>query len=588
FAEKLLAAGIFPIVYILRHDPPPNDSPEPNPGHIGSAEEEIIRRLIRAGVRYFETNTEPDRAREWKQQAMPPDPLERAKLVALNWLFDARFILDAGGLPALPAVSAGGELNLLGALAAMGRQDILLEGVWLALHNRASNRPLNYPDDAVHRTGQLLTREQYEMGAFTEWAWWNNHLARAQTQDEINAIRTSEKNPTQTLAQDHACFREYEYYNQLAAKYLGRSIPILSTASGYIVGARADSRYPRITPALQRDGTLALFDFMQRQAPDYYFAALAGCLIESPGEEMNAWHSSFWHRTFNTGSDGSAGIPTVAVPNSNLGLHLPVIDAVQSMPNLARRLPGMQPAPPIAKTESRAINPARDEIAPRPDDPTRALVRYTIQPDDTLYKIARQFGTRAETIAQLNGMTSLNLIHAGEIILIPPRVDANQKFSAVPLPPAPETAMPARDATSSARRDEFEIDWDPRLDAVNVRVEAARVEPGKKYWRLIRAEYKSPEEAGGKHQVTFLLRDENLRPCENHKVWQGWPEDKTDATTDARGEANIPIWASYAPEKESGPYSAWVDGLASDRVAGMGLPLKRRVNFVLTWQRVSG
>ena len=49
--SKLISAGIFPIVRIIRKDPPPNDSPEPNPGHINSTEEETIRRLIAAGVR---------------------------------------------------------------------------------------------------------------------------------------------------------------------------------------------------------------------------------------------------------------------------------------------------------------------------------------------------------------------------------------------------------------------------------------------------------------------------------------------------------------------------------------------------------
>src|SRR3972149_6385009 len=59
FCEKLLAAGIFPIVRILRRDPAPNDTPEPNPGHIGPKEEETLIRLMAAGVRYFETNNEP-------------------------------------------------------------------------------------------------------------------------------------------------------------------------------------------------------------------------------------------------------------------------------------------------------------------------------------------------------------------------------------------------------------------------------------------------------------------------------------------------------------------------------------------------
>ena len=90
--EKLVAAGIFPVVRILRQDPAPNNTPEPNPGHINNAEEETVRRLMKAGVLYFETNNEPNLVAQWKLHAMPSDPVEAAKLVALNWLFDARFI----------------------------------------------------------------------------------------------------------------------------------------------------------------------------------------------------------------------------------------------------------------------------------------------------------------------------------------------------------------------------------------------------------------------------------------------------------------------------------------------------------------
>jgi hypothetical protein len=46
------------------------------------------------------------------------------------------------------------------------------------------------------------------------------------------------------------------------------------------------------------------------------------------------------------------------------------------------------------------------------------------------------------------------------------------------------------------------------------------------------------------------------------------------------------MWASFAPDRgEQGPYSAWVDGAPSDRVSGLGLPLKHHVNFRLTWKK---
>jgi LysM repeat protein len=640
FCEQLLEAGIFPIVRIVRRDPPPNNSPEPNPGHIGPREEATLRRLIAVGVRYFETNYEPDQARAWKQQALPGDPIECARLVALNWLFDARMILEAGGLPALVAISAGGDLDLIGALVALGRRDILLEGAWIALHNSGFNRPLHYPDDPVNRTGQPLTAAQYSLGPFTEWAWWQSDLARAQTLDEVNALRASNKNPAQTFEHDHACFREFEFYNQRAVKYLGRSIPIISTAGGYAVGNRHDTRYPRITPELQRDWSVALFDYMQKQAPDYYFAATPSLLIESPTREAEAWHSAFWQNTFRAGTNKRMGLPALSGRDLKIGAQLPVIEAVRAMPSLARRLPGRQPAPPAetlsppeavvppTKPAPMAVPaPPVSVIAtqPEPPPPPPAVVageakppprRYIIQPGDTIYKIARQFGIAWETIAQANDIATPNLIHAGQMLVIP-ATPGETRFPEVPLPPEParaaeseneqrqaeatarlrgpqmpptprrEMKQPAPPRAPQSRQEMDALDWDPRLDAVNVRVEEAKVPPGQMYWRLIRAGYESPEESSGKHQIGYTVLDENGAPCENQRVWQGWPEDKTDAATDARGEATIPIWASYSPEEESGPYAAWVDGAPCDRVVGMGLPLKRHVNFLLTWKKVT-
>jgi len=34
-----------------------------------------------------------------------------------------------------------------------------------------------------------------------------------------------------------------------------------------------------------------------------------------------------------------------------------------------------------------------------------------------------------------------------------------------------------------------------------------------------------------------------------------------------------------------GSYSAWADGLPSDKVTGMGLPMKQHVTYYLTFQR---
>ncbi len=44
---------------------------------------------------------------------------------------------------------------------------------------------------------------------------------------------------------------------------------------------------------------------------------------------------------------------------------------------------------------------------------------YTVQTGDTLFEIAVLYGTTSETIAQLNGITNINQIQAGQVLALP-------------------------------------------------------------------------------------------------------------------------------------------------------------------------
>ncbi|MCX7838801.1 MAG: hypothetical protein N2559_05020 [Anaerolineae bacterium] len=628
WCEKLLDAGIFPIVRILRRDPPPNDTPEPNPGHIGAPEEQTIRRLIAAGVRYFETNNEPNLPIEWKHNAMPANPIECAKLVALNWLFDARLILSLGGLPGLPAISNGGKMDLMGALVTLGREDILLEGCWIAVHNFGGNRPLNFPDDPVNRSGQPLTRETYDHGAFTTWVWWNTVTRRADTLDEINAARANQANPAAALENDHACWREFEYYHALAMKYLGRPIPIIATSGGYQIGRRNDLRYPRVTPEVHRDLTVALFDFMQRQAPDYFFAATPWLAFDYGGYDADAWFGAFWQDALTHGSGGHNNLPTITVPNHNLGERLPVIDAVKALLNLARRLPGTQPAPPapIVVVPPEPAAPAQPTqptwaVWLRDEPPARVNTQYAVSSRQEAVAVGgrQEAGGRArEETVEAPAELPRESTPARVEIETPrePMITREEKIE-TPIE-TPREATPIRDETSAPPPIEFgapeklappetiapsesiarempaplalpigdEVEWDWRLDALNVTVEPAQVESGLMYWKLVRAVYQGPGESNDTHQIVYTVVNERNEPIEYQKVKQGWSDGETDALTNEHGEARIPLWLGYAPDRdERGAYSAWVDGLPSDRVVGLGLPAKRHVSFLLTWRR---
>lgn len=636
FCEKLLAAGIFPIVHIIRRDPPPNDTLEPNPGHISPADEDAIRRLLHAGVCYFETNSEPNLVANWKHHAMPGDAVEVAKIIALNWLFDARFIIEAGGYPGLPAISSGGNLDIMGALVALGRHDVLSEGAWIAVHNYASNRPLNFPDDPANRTAQTLTKEQFDQRAYTEWAWWNQPLDRANTVEEINQARQAGKNSIKSVIQDHSCFREFEYYNFLAMKYLGNSIPILGTEGGYRIGRRDDPRYPRITPQLQSDYTIALFEFMQKQAPDYYFVSAPAVLVPTANWEAAAWYGTYWQRALSMNT-GRNGLPPIAVVDT-LGSPLPVVQALKQMPNIARRLPGSQPVPPPTIE-------LPSEPAPKPEA-LAGTEEYTIQQGESLSIIARKFGTTWQAIAILNQITTPNLIRPGQTVLVPtlpkeevpieldepepppvpfqpvPESEPGAAYESIfmsspppqsipekPLPPAIpyrhvsvarnvyqlKTVRPAPDALRARPgREVFppveisppELDWDSRLEAFNIGSYPVEVDRGKKFWKLVRALYQGPEESGENHNVYFTTLDENNNPLTNQRVWLGWRGNKTYAFTDANGQAAIALSTLYVgDEPVSDLYFVGVEGLASDRVAGISLNLKRNESFVYTWKR---
>jgi hypothetical protein len=178
-------------------------------------------------------------------------------------------------------------------------------------------------------------------------------------------------------------------------------------------------------------------------------------------------------------------------------------------------------------------------------------------------------------------------ISAREPVPTPPPIELGAPEKLAP----PETITPTEAVTREmpaplALPIGDEVEWDWRLDALNVTVEPAQVEAGLMYWKLVRAVYQGPGESNDTHQIVYTVVNERNEPIEYQKVKQGWADGETDALTNERGEAHIPLWLGYAPDRdERGAYSAWVDGLPSDRVVGLGLPAKRHVSFLLTWRR---
>jgi LysM repeat protein len=70
-----------------------------------------------------------------------------------------------------------------------------------------------------------------------------------------------------------------------------------------------------------------------------------------------------------------------------------------------------------------------------PPPPPTGTVTYVVQPGDTLSKIARQFNTTVQALAQANNIANPNLIFVGQVLLIPGSGGTPPPDPATPPPP---------------------------------------------------------------------------------------------------------------------------------------------------------
>lgn len=130
----------------------------PNPGTLTSNHIKVAKTLVSFGSRFIEFNNEPNLTTEWKKNAsgVQEIPSYAPTQVAADWLVDAQRIIDVGGYPAIPAMAPGGNWDdgdfykkmLLAMKPKMTKS--LLDNLWVACHNYTSNKPLDYPYDAIN------------------------------------------------------------------------------------------------------------------------------------------------------------------------------------------------------------------------------------------------------------------------------------------------------------------------------------------------------------------------------------------------------------------------------------------------------
>lgn len=162
-------------------------------------------------------------------------------------------------------------------------------------------------------------------------------------------------------------------------------------------------------------------------------------------------------------------------------------------------------------------------------------------------------------------------------------------------PTSSPTATPTRTLTPTVTRTPEGLDW--RIPSfLNVFLTPADVASGQVYWKLVRAVYQDETQSGGNHNVYYRLEDTDGQAILGLSVCLGfpWPPNQDCSHfTEQRGGvypsgygADYPIFGTgWNPIGGPGPYAAWVSGLPSDRVVGMGMPLNFHVNYLLTFRR---
>jgi hypothetical protein len=167
------------------------------------------------------------------------------------------------------------------------------------------------------------------------------------------------------------------------------------------------------------------------------------------------------------------------------------------------------------------------------------------------------------------------------------RVPPTRTATRAPLPTrtrAPVTVAPTRPPPSP-------VVWDTRLDELGIQLIPAAVQAGQSYWRLMKAEFWDEKHNQGKHHIFINVLDERGTRLLGQKVTVEWPGEKQVLVTEDKPapeySANFPLHINhYPPWGTLGAFTVQVDGLPSEKVAGLGLPSRNQlVVYLLTFQR---
>lgn len=110
-------------------------------------------------------------------------------------------------------------------------------------------------------------------------------------------------------------------------------------------------------------------------------------------------------------------------------------------------------------------------------------------------------------------------------------------------------------------------------------------------WRLTGFRYQDENQSGGNHHIFYTVLDERGTPVSGVTAWLKWLDAAPDEakTPILGGTGNIPLFGGpfYPDRGQVGAYRCYIESPdESDVVWGMGLPVNRHVNYLVTFQLV--
>jgi hypothetical protein len=140
------------------------------------------------------------------------------------------------------------------------------------------------------------------------------------------------------------------------------------------------------------------------------------------------------------------------------------------------------------------------------------------------------------------------------------------------------------------------IDWDPRLgtgpnvlpllDKVQI-VPAFNVAACTKFWRAVRVKFENIDESGGGHSIYVKIVDENGTQIFGKPI-QLYAEGSGELPNDPEKLPGDPCDCNYEIVMYGDGYGVYIkDSIPRDAVEGMIMPMRRHVNYRVTFQRTT-